>query len=54
VPIRDDVVTEGALSGSAFAGYFIVEASGFDHAVWIARMTPVADGWVEVRPPLTA
>ncbi|XVV15947.1 hypothetical protein ACQP2X_16825 [Actinoplanes sp. CA-131856] len=35
---------------AAFAGYFIVEASDFDHAVWIGRMIPVSDGWVEVRP----
>ena len=32
---------------------FIVAASDFDHAVWIGRMIPVADGWVEVRPVLT-
>ena len=42
-------MAEGAHS---FAGYFAVEASDLDHAVWIGRMVPVADGWVEVRPLL--
>ena len=54
--IRDNVTVDGSLvdAGQAFAGYFIVEAADLDHAVWIGRMIPVADGWVEVRPLLTA
>ena len=56
VSIRDNVAVDGSLvdGGQAFAGYFVVEASDLDHAVWIGRMIPVADGWVEVRPLLTA
>ncbi|MFG1992224.1 hypothetical protein ACGFJ7_19810 [Actinoplanes sp. NPDC048988] len=52
VSIRDNEVTGGSLmAGEAtFAGYLIVEASDFDHAVWIGRMIPVSDGWVEIRP----
>lgn len=37
-----------------FAGYFIIEASDFGHAVWIGRMIPVVDGRVEVRPLIAA
>lgn len=56
VSIRDNVVSGGKLreSEASFAGYFIVEASDFDHAVWIGRMVPVSDGWVEVRPLVAA
>ncbi|HEY0001625.1 MAG TPA: hypothetical protein VGB74_14300 [Actinoplanes sp.] len=56
VSIRGNVVSDGSLieSDRAFAGYFIVEASDFDHAVWIGRMIPVVDGWVEVRPLIAA
>ena len=45
--IRDNVAVDGSLvdGGQAFAGYFAVEASDLDHAVWIGRMIPVADGW---------
>ena len=56
VSIRDNVVSSGSLIGgeTTFAGYLIVEASDFDHAVWIGRMIPVNDGWVEVRPLVAA
>ncbi len=56
VSIRGNEVVGGSLAGEAgqFAGYLIVEASDFDHAVWIGRMVPVADGWVEVRPLVTS
>jgi len=55
VSIRDNVVSSGSLLEGAqtFAGYFIVEASDFDHAVWIGRLIPTGDGWVEVRPLVT-
>ncbi|MEV4344380.1 hypothetical protein AB0J83_07880 [Actinoplanes sp. NPDC049596] len=55
VSIRDNTRSAGTLveSPQTFAGYFIVEASDLDHAVWIARLIPVTDGWVEVRPLLT-
>ncbi|WP_093621143.1 YciI family protein [Actinoplanes philippinensis] len=54
VSVRDNTLTAGSLAEGAhsLAGYFIVEASDLDHAVWIGRMIPVADGWVEVRPLL--
>ena len=56
VSIRDNVLTGGSLVAGeqALAGYFVVAASDLDHAVWIGRMIPVADGWVEVRPVLAA
>ncbi|GGN12914.1 hypothetical protein FHR83_003656 [Actinoplanes campanulatus] len=56
VSVRDNTVVEGSLidGPQTLAAYFIVEASDLDHAVWIGRMIPVADGWVEVRPILTA
>jgi hypothetical protein len=56
VSIRDNVPTSGSLTGDeqTLAGYFLVEASDLDHAVWIGRMIPVIDGWVEVRPVLTS
>lgn len=53
VSIQNNEVTAGSLAES-FAGYFIVEASSFDHAVWLGRMIPVVDGWVEVRRLVTA
>ncbi|WP_433789029.1 YciI family protein [Actinoplanes sp. CA-252034] len=54
ISVRDNTVVEGSLAGGphALAGYFIVEASDLDHAVWIGRMIPVADGWTEIRPLL--
>ncbi|GAA2861045.1 hypothetical protein Acy02nite_57450 [Actinoplanes cyaneus] len=56
VSVRDNVPVSGSLAGNdqTLAGYFLVEASDLDHAVWIGRMIPVIDGWVEVRPVLTA
>lgn len=56
VSIRDNVPVAGSLAGNGptLAGYFLVEASDLDHAVWIGRLIPVIDGWVEVRPALTA
>ena len=56
VSIRDNVPVGGSLAGNeqTLAGYFLVEASDMDHAVWIGRMVPVIDGWVEVRPVLTS
>lgn len=56
VSVRDNVRVGGSLAGSeqTLAGYFVVEASDLDHAVWVGRMIPVIDGWVEVRPVLTS
>ncbi|KHD77001.1 hypothetical protein MB27_14375 [Actinoplanes utahensis] len=54
ISVRDNTPVRGSLADGAhtLAGYFIVGASDLDHAVWIGRMIPVADGWVEVRPVL--
>ena len=54
VSIRDNLPIAGSLAGNqhTLAGYFLVEASDLEHAVWIGRMIPVIDGWVEVRPVL--
>jgi hypothetical protein len=56
VSIRDNLAVGGSLAGTeqTLAGYFLREASDLDHAVWIGRMIPVIDGWVEVRPVLTS
>ena len=52
--IRDGVVTDGPFieSKEALAGLFVLEARDLDHAIAIARMTPVSNGAVEVRPML--
>lgn len=56
ISVRDNTPVDGSLVDSAhtLAGYFIVEASDLDHAVWIGRMIPLANGWVEVRPVLAS
>jgi hypothetical protein len=50
--IRDDLVTDGPFieSKEALAGVFVIEARDLDHALALARMTPIMDGGVEVRP----
>ena len=52
--IRGDVVTDGPFleTKEALAGAYILEARDLDHAIALARMTPVASGGVEVRPLL--
>ena len=52
--IRGDVVTDGPFleTKEALAGAYILEAHDLDHAIALARMTPVASGGVEVRPLL--
>ena len=39
-------------SKEAIAGIFVIEARDLDHAIELARMTPIMDGGVEVRPLL--
>jgi hypothetical protein len=34
----------------AILGVYVLEARDLDHAIALARMTPVVDGGVEVRP----
>jgi hypothetical protein len=50
--IRGDLVTDGPFieSKEALAGVFVIEARDLDHALQLARMTPIVDGGVEVRP----
>jgi hypothetical protein len=50
--IRGDLVTDGPFmeSKEALAGVFVIEARDLDHAIELARMTPIMDGGVEVRP----
>jgi hypothetical protein len=52
--IRGDLVTDGPFieSKEALAGVFVIEARDLDHAIELARMTPIVDGGVEVRPLL--
>lgn len=50
--LRGDVVTDGPFieSKEAIAGVFILEARDLDHALALARLTPIMSGGVEVRP----
>jgi hypothetical protein len=50
--IRGDVVTDGPFieSKEAVAGVFVIEARDLDHALALAKLTPIVDGGVEVRP----
>ena len=50
--IRGDLVTDGPFieSKEALAGAFVIEARDLDHALALARMSPIVDGGVEVRP----
>jgi hypothetical protein len=52
--IRDGVITDGPFveSKEALAGVFVIEARDLDHALAIAKLTPIAEGGVEVRPLL--
>jgi hypothetical protein len=50
--IRGDLVRDGPFvpGEEALAGVFVLEARDLDHALALARMTPVVSGGVEVRP----
>ena len=50
--IRDGVITDGPFieSKEALAGVFVLEARDLNHALELARLTPIMDGGVEVRP----
>jgi len=47
-----EVVTDGPFieSKEAIAGVFVLEARDLDHALALAKLTPIVDGGVEVRP----
>jgi hypothetical protein len=50
--IRGDVVTDGPFieTKEALGGVFIIEARDLDHALALAKMTPIVDGGVQVSP----
>jgi hypothetical protein len=50
--IRDDVLTDGPFieTKEVLGGVFVIEARDLDHALELAKMTPIVDGGVEVRP----
>ena len=52
--IRGGVVTDGPFieTKEVLAGVFVIEARDLDHALAIAKLTPTAEGGVEVRPLL--
>jgi len=52
--IRGGVVTDGPFieTKEVLAGVFVIEARDLDHALAIAKLTPIVDGGVEVRPLL--
>jgi hypothetical protein len=52
--IRGGLLTDGPFieTKEELAGVFVIEARDLDHALELARMTPVVEGGVEVRPLL--
>jgi hypothetical protein len=50
--IRGDLITDGPFieTKEALAGVYVLEARDLDHALTLAKMTPIVDGGVEVRP----
>jgi hypothetical protein len=52
--IRGDLVTDAPFveTKEALGGIFVIEARDLDHALALAKLTPVVDGGVEVRPLL--
>lgn len=50
--IRGGVVTDGPFieTKEALAGVTVIEARDLDHAIALAKLTPIVDGGVEVRP----
>ena len=52
--VRGGVVTDGPFieTKEGLAGLMVLEARDLDHAIELAKLTPVASGGVEVRPLL--
>jgi hypothetical protein len=50
--IRGELLTDGPFieTKEDVGGIFVLEARDLDHALELARMTPIVDGGVEVRP----
>jgi hypothetical protein len=52
--IRGGVVTDGPFieTKEVLAGVFVIDARDLDHAIAMAKLTPIVEGGVEVRPLL--
>jgi hypothetical protein len=52
--IRGELITDGPFveTKEVLAGIYVIEARDLDHAIALAKMTPIVDGGVEVRPLL--
>jgi hypothetical protein len=52
--IRGELITDGPFveTKEVLAGIYVLEARDLDHALTLAKMTPILDGGVEVRPLL--
>jgi hypothetical protein len=50
--VRGDAITDGPFmeSKELLSGIFVIEARDLDHAIALAKLTPIVDGGVEVRP----
>jgi hypothetical protein len=50
--IRGELLTDGPFmeTKEGLGGVFVIEARDLDHAIELAKMTPIVDGGVEVRP----
>jgi hypothetical protein len=50
--IRGELLTDGPFieTKEDLGGIFVLEARDLDHALTLAKMTPIVDGGVEVRP----
>jgi hypothetical protein len=50
--IRGELLTDGPFieTKEELAGVYVLEARDLDHALALAKMTPIVDGGVEVRP----
>lgn len=50
--VRGDLLTDGPFieTKEELGGVFVIEARDLDHALALAKMTPIVDGGVEVRP----
>jgi hypothetical protein len=50
--IRGETLTDGPFieTKEVLGGVYILEARDLDHALALARMTPIVDGGIEVRP----
>jgi hypothetical protein len=50
--IRGEAITDGPFieTKEVLGGVYVLEARDLDHALALARLTPIVDGGVEVRP----